>query len=111
MNKGAVIWGSLQLVGGLSAYLSTEDSASYFVLLIDAGIWEELPDAHRAALVDHELCHGGKTAKGKWTIRGHDLEEFRAIIVRHGLWREAVTAFVEAATQPDLFDGPIAVGA
>jgi hypothetical protein len=41
----------------------------------------------REALVDHELCHCGGEY-GDWKIKKHDVEEFLAIIVRHGLWEQ-----------------------
>lgn len=49
--------------------------------------WKDLTAAQRVALVDHELCHcGGKDEKGKWVERGHDIEEFTAIVGRWGPW-------------------------
>lgn len=39
------------------------------------------------ALVDHELQHCNYSySSGLPTIRGHDIEEFTAIIERHGFW-------------------------
>lgn len=47
--------------------------------------FEIFGEDQRAALVDHELCHCGGTY-GQWTMKKHDVDEFMAIIVRHGLW-------------------------
>ncbi|SDU42295.1 putative metallopeptidase [Jiangella alkaliphila] len=65
--------------------------------------WELLNEKQRVALVDHELCHfevieddevdGGR----RLATRGHDLEEFTAVVERHGLWRPEVEAFAGAA--------------
>jgi len=49
--------------------------------------WSDLTAAQRVALVDHELCHcAGKDDKGKWVEKGHDVEEFTAIVGRWGPW-------------------------
>ena len=40
-----------------------------------------------------------------YSMVGHDLEEFRAVVQRHGDWSAAITLFNEA--QSDLFAGPI----
>jgi hypothetical protein len=44
----------------------------------------------------------------RWAIQGHDIEEFRGVIERHGLWRPDLCQFAEEAVkhrQPTLFDG------
>ena len=38
-----------------------------------------------------------ESGEGDWTIVGHDLEEFAAVVARHGLWRREVEAFCQAA--------------
>jgi hypothetical protein len=67
--------------------------------------WLKLTAEQRVALVDHELCHcAGRNEKGAWTMRHHDVEEFTAIVGRHGLWTPDLQAFaVPAAAQLELF--------
>lgn len=80
-----------------------------FVILLNKEAWEKLQDNQRRALLDHELCHAGveededglviedKDGRSKWRIRKHDLEEFREIVERHGMYQEDISDFVEAA--------------
>jgi hypothetical protein len=50
-----------------------------------------MSNAEREALIDHELCHmkynTGDEAS-TYSLREHDIQEFAAIIARHGLWDE-----------------------
>lgn len=56
--------------------------------------WGTLSIEQRVALVDHELCHcAGKDDKGKWAERGHDVEEFTAIVGRWGAWTGDLAQF------------------
>lgn len=115
-SGGMEIWGTCRKISGLNAYLEGEnpDGDPFFVITISKDIWDVLPQDSRIALVDHELCHASAEAKQqkddgesnedmetdnpvKLTIRPHDLEEFSCIVRRHGLWREQVKDFVEAA--------------
>ena len=65
-------------------------------------------------MVDHELCHAWAEVKQKKDdsdsdeeletdnpvrlgVKPHDLEEFSCIVRRHGLWRDDIQDFVEAA--------------
>jgi hypothetical protein len=53
-----------------------------------------LAPEHQEALLDHELqhCSAGTDDAGNkvWYIQGHDVEDFHAIIRRHGLWSPAL---------------------
>lgn len=101
--RGRVVLGRARRVAGLNAFLAAlaageaaEDDAedhSFFVMEIALEEWEGATRAERAAVVDHELCHFGVTDEGDLEIRGHDLEEFDAVVRRHGLWREDVARF------------------
>lgn len=70
---------------------------------LDVNEWNLLTDSQRRALVDHELCHCGVKDPGadepEWTLRAHDIEEFKAVIERHGFWKSDVREFSEAAHQ------------
>lgn len=119
-SKGAVVLGKARKISGLNAQLvalarpegSDEDAeVDFFAVEIAEDTWETLTEAQRVALVDHELCHlGVEIAEDadkdrKLVIRGHDLEEFAAVVERHGLWRPDVEAFQAVMSQPSLFEG------
>lgn len=82
----------------LSSGMESVEDGHDFIILFDVNEWKELTEAQRRALVDHELCHCGVSATG-FRVRGHDIEEFRAVIERHGFWKEDVKYFAEAAHQ------------
>lgn len=84
-------WGQAKRVTGEQAFLTNLD----FIITIHHDVWEQLDEAGRKALLDHELCHC-RLAEGTWYILGHDLEEFVAIVERHGLWRPQLEEFHEA---------------
>lgn len=81
-----------------------------FIVLLGWNEWHGLTEPQRRALVDHELCHCvekvAATKKGvlkrRWSLRAHDLEEFRDVLQRHGFWKTDVRAFGELARQLDL---------
>lgn len=52
----------------------------------------------RRALIDHELCHFTLN-EGNLTIRGHDIEEFRVIVERYGLWKSDLIDFAPAMVE------------
>lgn len=79
-----------------------------FVILLNKEIWDdrEFSLAKKRALVDHELCHAEraeddegprKDARGRqvWRIRKHDIEEFAAIVERHGCYKRDLERFAE----------------
>jgi hypothetical protein len=109
-ENGKVVLGKARKVSGLNAYLAwrhlVEDEdregapvSSFYVVEIAADTWLALTGPQRIALVDHELSHIG--ADG---LVSHDVEEFRGVIERHGLWRPALEEFIEASKQEPLFD-------
>ena len=75
-----------------------------FIIEFSRPIWDALTLAHQEALMDHELCHCRNTPQDGCYMADHDVEEFRAVLVRHGFWRESLRLFIESA-QP-LFDQP-----
>jgi predicted metallopeptidase len=48
--------------------------------------WGGLGSKQRQALIDHELCHIVLAESGWSSTPAHDIEEFRCIIERYGLW-------------------------
>jgi hypothetical protein len=100
------IWGTMRKVSGLAAYFAADkferaqgEYQDFFCMTITKPIWDELDDACKEALVDHELMHATTVEKDgevKLKIVPHDLEEFTDIVKRHGFWRESIKMFMEA---------------
>lgn len=106
---GKDVWGSMRKVTSLSAYLGAEKrdrergvNDPFFVMTISQPVWDKLNTKDRTALVDHELCHGfvdvDDEGVSQLTTVGHDVEEFKCIIERHGLWRPNLQEFADTAT-------------
>lgn len=95
-GSGKVVLGSARKITGLSAWLASPE-------------WSELNERQRAALVDHELshCFAERDDDGsfKLSMVPHDLEEFGAIVRRHGLWKSDVRAFVKIGAEQLASDG------
>lgn len=100
------VWGRAHKVSGWKAMLATEDATDssgcdLFVIELAWDVWRLLSPAQKHALVDHEMCHLGVivTDEGQHklvTLR-HDVEEFIAIVQRHGLWRPSLADLIAAA--------------
>ena len=80
-----------------------------FVILLNREVWEdaEFTEERKKALVVHELCHAATATDddgAKWDERGrrvwrtrkHDIEEFYAIVNRHGCYKRDLELFAEA---------------
>lgn len=86
MSKGKAVVACVQITSGLLRLFSSCD----FVITIHGETWERLTQSQRVALIDHELCHCIKDEDGFYGTRGHDIEEFKEIVERHGFWRNDV---------------------
>lgn len=108
-SNGKTVMGKARKITGLNAYLSQPlepdetpagGEVDYFVVEIAEDVWTILDDGQRKALVDHELCHcttdWDKDGDLVLKIKAHDLEEFKAVVDRHGLWQPDLTSFAEA---------------
>lgn len=101
-KNGKVLWAQAKKIGGLNAWLAQEklgeqpEPAEFFVIEVVKQIWDQLDEKSRLALLDHELSHCWVDDNGKLSIQAHDLEEFNAVVRRHGLWRDDVQLFFEA---------------
>jgi hypothetical protein len=98
-----VVWGKASKVPDRLKPLLDYD----FIIWIAEDLWEgELTEQQREALVDHELCHCGFNDNGKPVMRRHDIEEFKCVVERHGIWTDELAAFAEvieeALEQPAL---------
>lgn len=90
--------------------LSREFSDYDLVILLNQDAWNDLTPAQRTALVDHELCHFALATKGGEPVRDekgrlcyrlkkHDLEEFKDVVSRHGLYLTDVAEFAAVCAQ------------
>jgi hypothetical protein len=103
--------------GGKVAYAGAEKTSSKtraltddadFIIWVSEHDWKSKNQAWREALIDHQLCHccavedGGETT---YSIRPHDIEEFHAVIQRHGAYTLDITGTdvaIEQAKQAQL---------
>ncbi len=66
-----------------------------FIIDVDEVYWDILDLDQQNALMDHELSYCAMDDKG-WYIKDHDVEEFIAIIQRHGCWNNNLQALRDA---------------
>jgi len=90
--------------------LDRELAAYDFVIILRKEFFEDaaVTNEQREALVDHELCHASPKLDGDgeqvedergrkvWRIRKHDIEEFSAIVARHGCYKRDLEQFAAA---------------
>jgi hypothetical protein len=91
--------------------LDRELHAWDLVILLNREFWEatETTPEQRDALLDHELEHATtrndpdtgdpmRNERGRviYRLRRHDIEEFAAVVDRHGLWRHDLEQFARA---------------
>lgn len=93
----------------LASSMESVESGPDFILLFDKNWWEVVEEPQQRALVDHELMHCSVSVKSglswirledgedkgdysewRWSMRGHDVEEFKAVIERHGWWKSDI---------------------
>ncbi|MCL6479322.1 MAG: hypothetical protein K6T65_13095 [Peptococcaceae bacterium] len=97
-SQDRTTWGKAVKVSGRDKFIHEYD----FLIIINKEIWTILTEDQRKALVDHELMHCylsdyDKEGNPVWSIRGHDLEDFAAVVRRHGMWNDAVKRYLKAA--------------
>ena len=109
--------GKCKLASDLDRELADFD----LVVILLREFWtnEKTTDAHRSALLDHELSHAAlqldknlepiEDEKGRkcYRIRKHDIEEFSAVVAQHGLYKKELEQFAKAiqrGKQRGLFD-------
>lgn len=83
-------------------------SGSDLLICLDKRIWSVAKEGMRRALLDHELCHFGlrmdeegipehdDQGRTMYRLNAHDVEEFNAVIRRHGLWMGDLSATAKA---------------
>lgn len=113
-RDGRLTLGRCLKVGELDRQLCQAD----LVLVLNQEHWRTFGDEQRTALLDHELCHADVAIdsdmepkvdghqRQQFRLRKHDLEEFSAVVRRHGIYKRDLEQFVEAlreSKQGDLF--------
>lgn len=112
-SRGRMVLGKARKVSGLNAHLVGlvrrddlgDDPADFFVIEVPHEPWRALTEVQQVALVDHELSHfyvaipDGPDKHRKLVMVGHDLEEFTAVVERHGLWRPDLTEFARVVAR------------
>lgn len=90
-----------------------------FVILLNRQSWDLLAPAQREALLDHELSHAAlkhdasgepvEDERGRrvYRLRKHDLEEFAAVVERHGCYKRDLQEFVAALRRSPQADLPL----
>lgn len=81
--------------------LGQEGGPSLFVIEVAEDAWSLLDADQRKALLDHELCHfcleESEEGPPEMALLDHDVEEFVAIMERHGAWEPGRERLVAAA--------------
>ena len=74
--------------------------------LIEVGMdaWDGQSARQKRAILDHELHHFtgmevDDKGREKWGLRGHDVQEFAAVVRRHGAYHADLEVFVAAIRQ------------
>ncbi len=104
MKNGKPVRGKVRRITGVLEFLLEAD----FMMEVALDQWNELTDVQRKALVDHllECCTGEEDeADGgtmKYSVREPDVQEFSAILRRHGAWNDDLAAFASVAKTIDI---------
>jgi hypothetical protein len=95
--------------------LDREFSMFDIVIFLNYQVWGELTPRQREALIDHECMHVTPTTddqgeykmddRGRivYRMRHHDIEEFRDVVKRHGLYLSNLQEFYKTIQAAPLF--------
>lgn len=95
----------LQLLHGMLGHLPD------FLVVLNAPWWAEATPREREALVFHELAHikqaidrygaprFDRDGLPVFKVVGHDLEEFKSVVARYGLWSPDVAEFADVVSK------------
>lgn len=104
MKNGKPVRGKVRRITGVLEFLLEAD----FLMEIALDQWNELADTQRKALIDHllECCTGEEDENDggamKYSVREPDVQEFSAILRRHGAWNDDLAAFASVAKTIDI---------
>lgn len=120
-SNGALRAGYAKRISGLAALMGTpgaqdSEDLDYFVIVVAEDLWLMSSEAAHKALVDHELSHCvvemNDEGEVRLSLRTHDLEEFSAVLRRHGAWRPDIEHFLSQVDleQLEAFPDPVRAG-
>lgn len=85
-----------------------------WIIALNRNAFEMFTPQQRRAIIDHELCHAAvsinpKTGEEKtdahgrtvYRVRRHDIEEFREVVKRNGLWKDDLQNFWQSIVESD----------
>lgn len=79
-----------------------------YAMLVSFEYWDDMNHEQHVALIDHELSHiiRDVEADSGFSMRMHDIEEFTAVVERHGAWKADVRNFLSRTreAQLDMFE-------
>ncbi|MET1174615.1 putative metallopeptidase [Paenibacillus amylolyticus] len=105
-TRGKLIYAKTKI---LSMYERFEMDAE-ILILVNKRMWEHLTDQQKEALIFHELCHveasvdkngaprnSPNDGRPVFRLCSHDLEEFKLVVEKYGLWRPDAQEFMDSA--------------
>ena len=94
ISKGVPVIGHVQKTPEImKVYLDYD-----FIIWLADDAYSDLDENQRKALIDHQLCHCTMIEGVPCTV-GHDVEEFQAVINRHGLWNSSLLSVANSIIQ------------
>jgi len=105
-KNGKLVIGTAEKCGAktkaVSVYQAENAEPFDFILTFAYPTWKNLSLKQKHAVVDHELAHcfvdtDDTTGDTKTKILSHDIEEFTAIVQRHGFWQADLEIFGQIA--------------
>jgi putative metallopeptidase len=107
---GKTTLGTMAKASAKDRALLGEEDVDY-ILTLSSEDWHPASERWRRALLDHELSHCLRVEKEDkdgdpivaWGTRGHDIEEFNAVLERHGAWKDDIAETVRILKQLPLF--------
>lgn len=108
-RRGQTVLGTAAKASPKECALLGEDIQ--FIITLSDVDWKIMTGRQRTAFLDHELSHcvaeeDEETGESKFSLRGHDIEEFAHILKRHGAWHDGIVEVVQTLQQLDLFTAP-----
>lgn len=101
-SRGRSILGKCHKVSEREKLVSGFD----FIIILNEDAWHHMQEKQRLAVLDHELCHCDmeEDSHGNpvWKLATHDVEEFSAIVRRHGFYMQELEHFVECSHQMNI---------
>lgn len=108
-TRNKTVLAKIKKMSALEQALTWDENEHNYELMVivNETTWLAMSESQRVALLDHEFCHVEMEEKEdgsrKLAMVGHDVEEFAAVIKRHGLWKHDLEEFGDTLRQLDLF--------